>query len=495
MDQPRTLEQWLDAPPFDLREQHVALMPEPERRMIAMQRAFVDHVMQSTKDVAYAIAQVRFSAQKTVQSSQAHSAEQTRQIADIGNELRGVVGNIDGLAGTVRKIDSDLGQVGQLTGAGARQGDAVHELFTALVDQNARNKASLEALQKQFADMVREVSIIRDIAQKTNLLALNANIEAARVGDVGRGFAVVAEEIRKLAKTTEQSVVSIGGGVSNIDGALAAMTQGTVEFTARIEGGQNRVDEMNAQFKAIASNVSELVDDTVQATRELNQQSSRLRDLDAHFGTMASQVHDQSAATVGAFERLTTSLDDTLAQSQKLFESGTLFRTESTSSIVLWRLEEVCAEIESRMEQAIAAGDITLDDLCDEAYTPVAGTSPQKFDTRFTAWVKREIQPIQDRYMAMSPDYKYVLLVDRNGYAAAHNSVYDQPLTGDPAKDLAGNRSRRIFNDPVGIASARNERDFLLQVYSRDTGEIMRELARPVKLGGRHWGCVRFAFV
>ena len=100
MEQPHSLQQWLDAPPFDLSEQHVALMPEPERRMFAMQRAFVDHVMQSTKDVAYAIAQVRFSAQKTLQSSQAHSAEQTRQIADIGHELRDVVGNIDGLAGT-----------------------------------------------------------------------------------------------------------------------------------------------------------------------------------------------------------------------------------------------------------------------------------------------------------------------------------------------------------------------------------------------------------
>ena len=52
----------------------------------------------------------------------------------------------------------------------------------------------------------------------------------------------------------------------------------------------------------------------------------------------------------------------------------------------------------------------------------------------------------------------------------------------------------RLFNDPVGLASARNSSDFLLQVYARDTGEIMRELSRPVRVGARHWGAVRLGF-
>jgi methyl-accepting chemotaxis protein len=184
-----------------------------------------------------------------------------------------------------------------------------------------------------------------------------------------------------------------------------------------------------------------------------------------------------------------------LNKSQRLFESATLFRTDSTASVVLAHLEAVGREIEQRLQRALDQHELGTDELFDEHYQPVPNTDPQKFKTRFTDWVKREIQPIEDRYMALSDQYKYVLLVDRNGYAAAHNSVYDQPLTGDPKKDLVGNRSMRLFNDPVGIASARNRKDFLLQVYARDTGEIMRELARPVMVGGRHWGAMRFAFV
>jgi methyl-accepting chemotaxis protein len=125
----------------------------------------------------------------------------------------------------------------------------------------------------------------------------------------------------------------------------------------------------------------------------------------------------------------------------------------------------------------------------------VAGTNPQKFRTRFTEFIKTRIQPIEDAWLARSEHYRFVLLVDRNGYAAAHNSVFDRPLTGDYATDLVGNRSMRLFNDPVGLAAARNTNPYLLQVYARDTGEIMQELSRPVRVGERHWGAVRLAYI
>ncbi|MGC9163686.1 MAG: methyl-accepting chemotaxis protein, partial [Thiomonas sp.] len=166
----------------------------------------------------------------------------------------------------------------------------------------------------------------------------------------------------------------------------------------------------------------------------------------------------------------------------------------SKTSQVMRDLEAVCAEIEAALAQALTSGAISEQALFDTQYAPVPGTNPQKYRTRFTEFVKSHIQPIEDAWLARQPEYRFVLLVDRNGYAAAHNSLYDKPLTGDYATDLVGNRSMRLFDDPVGLAAARNTKPYLLQVYARDTGEILQELSRPVRVGERHWGAVRLAF-
>ncbi|MHB1664459.1 MAG: hypothetical protein ACYCT7_04255 [bacterium] len=64
-------------------------------------------------------------------------------------------------------------------------------------------------------------------------------------------------------------------------------------------------------------------------------------------------------------------------------------------------------------------------------------------------------------------------------------------MTGDPAKDISGNRSMRIFNDGVGLALARNTDNVIIQTYPRDTGEIISDIAVPVFIDSKHWGAVR----
>lgn len=82
-------------------------------------------------------------------------------------------------------------------------------------------------------------------------------------------------------------------------------------------------------------------------------------------------------------------------------------------------------------------------------------------------------------------------MVDNNGYAAAHNSIYDKPLTGDYEKDLIGNRSKRKFDDPVGLACAKNTDPLLVQTYLRDTGNAMYDMSVPIYVDGKHWGGLR----
>ena len=129
---------------------------------------------------------------------------------------------------------------------------------------------------------------------------------------------------------------------------------------------------------------------------------------------------------------------------------------------------------------------------------PSPRTDPAQFTTGFVALADQLFPAVQERVLKLNPKVVFCIAVDRNGYVATHNRQYNNPQRGDLAWDSANSRYRRIFNDRTGLASARNQRPFLLQTYRRDMGGghfmVMKEAAAPIFVGGRHWGGVRLAF-
>ncbi len=94
----------------------------------------------------------------------------------------------------------------------------------------------------------------------------------------------------------------------------------------------------------------------------------------------------------------------------------------------------------------------------------------------------------------MDADVVFAGAVDINGYFPTHNTRYSQPLTGDIEIDTVNNRTKRIFDDPTGIAAAQNTNPYLQQIYQRDTGETMWDISAPIMVNGIHWGGFRIGF-
>jgi methyl-accepting chemotaxis protein len=149
--------------------------------------------------------------------------------------------------------------------------------------------------------------------------------------------------------------------------------------------------------------------------------------------------------------------------------------------------------MERVLNEAVTNGQLTDADIFDERYQPIPGTEPQKFHTRFDRFTDRALQALEDEFLK-DDQVVFAILVDRNGYLPTHNSKYSLAMTGDREKDRIGNRSKRMFNDEVGLAAARNLQPFLQQVYLRDTGERMWDLSVPLYVGGKHWGAFRLGF-
>lgn len=156
--------------------------------------------------------------------------------------------------------------------------------------------------------------------------------------------------------------------------------------------------------------------------------------------------------------------------------------------------------MERVLEDAIQNGVLSGDAVFDTQYRKItegllSKTKIPKYRTRYDSYLDQRLPEILDSLLSEDESVIFAALVDRNGYLPTHNSKYSLPLTGDAQKDLTGNRTKRIFDDPVGLNAARftgNENQKVLrQVYKRDTGVTMWDVSTPVYVNGRHWGAFR----
>ena len=142
------------------------------------------------------------------------------------------------------------------------------------------------------------------------------------------------------------------------------------------------------------------------------------------------------------------------------------------------------------LEEAIDNGVITVKDAFDTNYELIHGFDPPKYHTKYDFYLDKVLLALEDEFLVDS-SIVFAVAVDVNGYLPTHNSRFQQPITGDIQKDKLGNRTKRLFNDPVGITAAKNTEKGFLQIYHRDTGETMWDISCPVFVKGKHWGGFR----
>jgi len=163
------------------------------------------------------------------------------------------------------------------------------------------------------------------------------------------------------------------------------------------------------------------------------------------------------------------------------------------------RAQTGAARIAAAMEDLLARRQLSLDDLFDTSYLPIAGTNPLQVSTRALGQLENVLPKIQEDILGECKDIAFCASVDRNGYLPVHNLTYSKPQKpDDPAYNAANCRNKRIFDDRAGLSAARNTRPFLIQSYARDMGGgnivWMKEIDAPIIVESRHWGGFRTAY-
>lgn len=147
------------------------------------------------------------------------------------------------------------------------------------------------------------------------------------------------------------------------------------------------------------------------------------------------------------------------------------------------------------LDDAIDDGVLTVQDVFDRDYVVIEGYDwgqHPKYHTRYDFYTDNAVLLFQDEFLK-HPDFVFAVGQDVNGYVPTHNSIYQKRVTGNLEIDLVANRSKRIFDDEVGLAAGKNKEPSLTQVYKRDTGKSTWDVSSPIYVKGKHWGGFRLA--
>ena len=449
-------------------------------------KALVETLSASADKNAISAAEVSFAADQVKQRLD-RQVEETAQMADYAGQITESVRESSEQATNAATMAL---QNREVSVEGRQSLVSAIENVRLVHQQSEENLRLIQALHEKSGKIQGVTSTIQGIAEQTNLLALNAAIEAARAGEQGRGFAVVADEVRQLAGRTAQAT-------SEVADTLDEIQNDTTKIVSRIESLAKTVEDGLTSVESVGGQLDQIRD---QSDR-VQQQVARIAEIDQNNEQSLAQVFSAIESVRDHISESDTSVASLADQASTLMElaekANAAFALNSSESYhrpFYEKALEGAQQIGQLFEAAIREGRLSEAALFDKKRTPIANTQPQQYSSSFDRFTDQMFPAIQEPIKKSHEAMVFSIACAPDGYVPTHNKDFAHPPSGNPEVDLVKSRSKRLFNDRTGIRCGSHTESMLLQTYRRDTGEIMHDLSVPIYVNGKHWGGFRVGY-
>lgn len=280
----------------------VTSLIESKRRMEEIQKEVSGNVEATASELRMVSEQT----ETTVKEVTALSEQQATQLESVEQRVSTFAGTVEEIATSTDEVNRQVETAANLTADSREAAETAENAMAEVSNASDLVAENGHELRQRTEELDQIIQVVRDIAEQTNMLALNANIEAARAGKKGEGFAVVAEEVKSLAEDSQREVSEIERIAEGIRENITETLESVEETNAEVEAAMTAVDELIENQDEIADTVREVAETMDETTRATDGQASTAEEI--------SSLLDE---TVSRMERISEEMDDVSEHSEQ----------------------------------------------------------------------------------------------------------------------------------------------------------------------------------